>query len=96
MYSLRYGTVPLVRATGGLADTVERWDPERREGTGFCFYEYSSDALHDTLRHALDVWRDRDAWSTLQASGMACDFSWGVQVQAYEDLYAAILAEHIG
>lgn len=95
MYSLRYGTVPLVRATGGLADTVERWDPERREGTGFCFYEYSSDALHDTMRHALEVWRDRDAWSILQDSGMARDFSWGVQVQAYEDLYAAILAEHL-
>lgn len=96
MYSLRYGTVPLVRATGGLADTVERWDPERREGTGFCFYEMSSEALHDTMRHALEVWQDREAWSILQARGMARDFSWDVQVQAYEDLYAAILAEHLG
>ena len=68
MYSLRYGTVPLVRATGGLADTVERWDPERREGTGFRFYEFSSSALHDTLNHALDVWRDKEAWSAIAAS----------------------------
>lgn len=96
MYSLRYGTVPLVRATGGLADTVERWDPERRQGTGFCFYEFTSDALHDTLRHALEVWRDRDAWSILQTSGMAQDFSWDAQVRRYEDLYAAILAEPLG
>lgn len=96
MYSLRYGTVPLVRATGGLADTVERWNPETRQGTGFCFYDMSSDALHDTMRHALDVWQDREAWSILQKSGMAQDFSWDAQVQRYEDLYAAILAEHLG
>lgn len=95
MYSLRYGTVPLVRATGGLADTVDRWDPERREGTGFCFYEFSSAALHDTLRHALEVWRDRDAWSILQRTGMAKDFSWDAQVRRYEDLYATILAEPV-
>lgn len=94
MYSLRYGTVPLVRATGGLADTVERWDPEARSGTGFRFYEFSAEALHDTLKHALEVWRDRDAWSTMQQAGMRRDFSWDVQVRRYEDLYAAVLAEY--
>ena len=56
----------------------------------------TSDALLDTMRHALEVWKDREAWSILQASGMARDFSWDVQVQVYEDLYAAILAEHLG
>lgn len=94
MYSLRYGTVPLVRATGGLADTVERWDPRERKGTGFVFYEFTSDALHDTLRHALDVWRDQDAWRSMQLAGMERDFSWEAQVGRYEDLYAAMLAEY--
>ncbi len=93
MYSLRYGTVPLVRATGGLADTVERYDPDHGEGTGFVFYDFDSSALHDTLRHALDVWRDQDIWRTMQVRGMRVDFSWDVQVRRYEDLYAAVMAE---
>ena len=85
--------MPVVRATGGLADTVERWDPEEREGTGFVFYEFTPEALHDTLRHALDVWQDQDAWAAIQKAGMLQDFSWHAQVLRYEDLYAAILAE---
>lgn len=93
MYSLRYGTVPLVRATGGLADTVERWNPETRSGTGFCFYEFSSQALHDTMKHALDVWKDKAAWAAIQKAGMERDFSWDAQVRDYEDLYGAVLAE---
>ena len=93
MYSLRYGTVPVVRATGGLADTVQRWDPEKREGTGFVFYEFTPEALHDTLRHALDVWQDQEAWGQIQHAGMLQDFSWHAQVLRYEDLYSAILAE---
>jgi starch synthase len=93
MYSLRYGTVPLVRHTGGLADTVQRWDPEARSGTGFVFYEFSSEALLDTLAHALDVWRDREAWTTLVRNGMAQDFSWERQARKYVDLYRHMLAE---
>jgi starch synthase len=93
MYSLRYGTVPLVRATGGLADTVERFDPGAGSGTGFVFYDFTSDALHDTLRHALEVWRDQGAWRAMQVRGMRMDFSWDVQVRRYEDLYAALMAE---
>ena len=93
MYSLRYGTVPLVRATGGLADTVERWNPETRTGTGFRFYEFSSQALHDTMKHALEVWKDKEAWAAMQKAGMERDFSWDAQVRAYEDLYSAVLAE---
>lgn len=93
MYSLRYGTLPVVRSTGGLADTVERWDPKTRKGTGFVFYDFKSEALLDTLRHALEVWQDRDAWSTMQQTGMGQDFSWDAQVTRYEDLYSAILSE---
>jgi len=91
MYSLRYGTVPIVRHTGGLADTVERWDPEARTGTGFVFYEFTADALYHTLEHALEVWRDRAAWSLLVQAGMARDFSWERQAQRYVDLYRTML-----
>ena len=91
MYSSRYGTVPLVRSTGGLADTVERWDPEKRRGTGFVFYEFTADALFRTIEHALEVWRDRDAWTRLVQAGMARDFSWERQAQRYVELYRKIL-----
>lgn len=93
MYSLAYGAVPLVRATGGLADTVERWDPETEQGNGFLFWEFTSEALLDTLRHALEVWSDADAWSRLVANGMAIDNSWETRAESYVDLYNRILAE---
>jgi starch synthase len=93
MYSLAYGTLPLVRHTGGLADTVERWDPEARTGTGFVFYDYTPDALFDTLEHALDVWKDREAWEQLVRNGMAKDFSWDRQSGHYVELYRRILTE---
>jgi starch synthase len=91
MYSSRYGTVPIVRATGGLADTVERWDPDQRRGTGFVFYDFNADALFHTIEHALDVWRDRDAWSRLVQAGMARDFSWERQARRYVELYRKML-----
>ncbi len=87
MYSLAYGCVPLVRHTGGLADTVERWDPEARTGTGFVFYDFTPDALLHTFEHALEVWRDREAWASLVRNGMAQDFSWESQAAKYVDLY---------
>jgi starch synthase len=93
MYSLRYGTVPLVRSTGGLADTVQRWDPETRTGTGFVFYEFTPDAFFRTLEHALETWRDRAAWTLLMQNGMAQDFSWERQSLHYVDLYRRILGE---
>ena len=93
MYSLAYGTVPLVRHTGGLADTVEPWDQDRRAGTGFVFHDFTADALYDTLEHALDVWRDREAWNQLMQNGMARDFSWDRQSGHYVDLYRRMLAE---
>lgn len=93
LYSLRYGTVPLVRSTGGLADTVERYDPTAGTGTGFAFHAFTAEALHDTLRHALQVWSDRDAWRAMQRRGMLVDMSWDRQVRAYENLYAAVMTE---
>jgi starch synthase len=92
MYSLRYGTPPVVRRTGGLADTVTAWDPGPRTGTGFLFDEFSSHALAGTLDWVLRNWQDRDGWQQLQRNGMAQDFSWDRQGHEYVALYLSLLA----
>ena len=87
MYSLRYGTVPLVRATGGLADTVQNFDPATGRGTGFTFDEYSPEALLATLRWALAVYADTPVWRRIQAAGMRQDFSWDASALQYVKVY---------
>jgi starch synthase len=87
MYSLRYGTLPLVRATGGLFDTVRNFDARTGEGTGFTFDEYSPQALLNTLRWALGVYGDRATWRQLQRSAMAQDNSWAASAREYEKVY---------
>jgi starch synthase len=85
IYSLRYGTVPVVRATGGLDDTIE-------EGTGFKFSEYSGAALMEALRAAAATYAERDTWSAMATRGMAKDFSWKSSAAAYSALYGRLLA----
>ena len=80
IYSLRYGTVPVVRATGGLDDTI---DPE----TGFKFADYNGKALLDTIRLACLAWEDREAWGRMMRRGMAKDFSWDASAAEYSRLY---------
>ena len=88
MYSLRYGTVPIVRATGGLDDSVEQFDPQTGKGTGFKFREYSGEALLDTLRSAIGLYRsDRKAWQTLMRNGMMQDYSWINSAREYVKVY---------
>jgi starch synthase len=87
IYSLRYGTVPIVRATGGLDDTIQNFDPGTKQGTGFKFYEYTGQALVESVRTAIRTYRDRKAWQRLQANGMAKDFSWRVSAAEYVTLY---------
>ena len=96
MYSLRYGTVPLVRATGGLADTVENFDAASGTGTGFTFDEYSPQALVGTLRWALGVFMDRRAWSGIQRAGMRQDHSWAASARRYVEVYERALASRVG
>jgi starch synthase len=91
MYSLRYGTVPVVRAVGGLEDTVEDWDGHER-GTGFKFGDYHPGALLWALRRALDAFQDRRAWSGIVARGMAQDFSWDASAARYEELFQRLHA----
>ena len=89
IYSLRYGTVPIVRATGGLDDTVQRFVPRTQQGTGFKFESYDGAALLECLRTALRVFRDEKSWRALQANGMSKDYSWKASASAYVTLYEA-------
>jgi starch synthase len=91
MYSLRYGTPPVVRRTGGLADTVEPWDPATRTGTGFLFDTFSSQALAGTIDWVLRNWRDQQGWRQLVENGMQRDFSWDRQGPEYVALYRALV-----
>jgi starch synthase len=96
MYSLRYGTVPVVRATGGLDDNIEAYDAASGQGNGFKFEAYDAEALLATLQHALTLYRDRPAWERLMQRGMQADFSWAKSAQAYTDLYARAVANRQG
>jgi starch synthase len=88
IYSLRYGTVPIVRATGGLNDTVIDWPPD--EATGFKFHDYNGKALLDAILLACWFWEDRDAWTAMMVRGMQKDFSWSASAAEYSRLYAEI------
>jgi starch synthase len=87
MYSLRYGTVPIVRHVGGLADTVIDHAAGPRLANGFVFEDYAPAALLTTLRRALELFRDRSAWRALQAVGMAGEYSWDRSAREYVKIY---------
>jgi len=95
MYSLRYGTVPLVHATGGLADTVQNLDATG-VGTGFTFDEYSPQALLGTLRWALGVFMDGRNWRRIQQAGMRQDHSWAASARRYVEVYKRASASGVG
>lgn len=92
IYSLRYGTVPVVRATGGLDDTIESFDLQHGTGTGFKFPEYSAAALLHSIRQALHHFSDEGVWNRIQLNGMAKDFSWNTSAAEYAKLYEAAIA----
>jgi starch synthase len=91
MYSLRYGTVPIVRRTGGLADTVADVDLEPDAGTGFVFRDYAPPALLSTLRRALATFADQARWRTIQVRGMKRDHSWDRSAREYVKIYEYVL-----
>ena len=90
MYSMRYGTAPVVRATGGLADTVRHFDARTGEGTGFVFEHFTADGLRWALQVALATHADSIAWRRLQANAMGADFSWAHSAREYESLYRRV------
>jgi starch synthase len=92
LYALRYGTIPVVRRTGGLADTVHAFDPATGTGNGSVFDAPEPDALTAAVRHALEWYAEPQAWSQLIGNAMRADFSWAHQVGEYEALYTALAA----
>jgi starch synthase len=92
MYSMRYATVPIVRATGGLDDTVEDFDSSRGTGNGFKFRDYNAGALLEKLREALYFYSQPEEWKKIQLNGMAMDNSWDAAAKKYVQLYEEIIA----
>ena len=97
MYSLRYGTLPVVRATGGLVDTVANYDETTGGGTGFIFNDLRADSLADTIGWATSTWYDRpDHIEAMRKRAMAQDFSWDRAAREYEELYLDAYARRRG
>ena len=87
MYSLRYGTVPIVRAVGGLDDTVQNWDAVSQTGNGFKFGPYAADAFLEKIYEALFAFGDKEVWQKIQHNGMSVDNSWENAARKYVELY---------
>ncbi|MEY3459505.1 MAG: hypothetical protein RL215_2662, partial [Planctomycetota bacterium] len=99
MYSLRYGTVPIVRRVGGLADSVRHYSgqPESlQQADGFVFSDYTIEAFRDTVERALDTWHDRRVWDQLVKNGMSRDWSWEHSAERYAEVYQTAIARISG
>jgi starch synthase len=91
LIALRYGTLPIVHATGGLADTVTDVDADPASGNGISFTPYAASALLDALRRALRHYAEHDRWPSLVARAMAYDSRWSASARAYSNLYQRVL-----
>ncbi len=94
MIAMRYGSVPIVRSVGGLADTVQEYNPHTGEGNGFTFTNYDSWELFAAIVRALEVYRFNDIWHTLQQRGMRADHSWNASALRYVEVYHNALQFH--
>ena len=91
MYALKFGTIPLVRATGGLDDTVVPFDPRTKEGNGFKFGPYKADAFLKAIQYAIDLFKAPEIWKSLVSNAMKEDFSWDKSAHAYLELYRSVM-----
>ena len=91
MYSLKYGALPVARATGGIQEIIEDYDPTADSGYGFLCYEHSTEAFWDAIKRARQIFRDRKVWSRLMKRAMARKFSWDGSAQRYETLYKELV-----
>jgi starch synthase len=96
LYALRYGTIPVVRATGGLDDTVIDFKEYPENGTGFKFNEYTSEAMIEALEAAVKLFAEKTTWEKLMKRGMALDFSWEKAAARYEEIYEKAIQESNG
>ena len=90
IYSLKYGTVPVVRATGGLDDTIEEWNPEKGTGTGFKFAGLKAEGLLEAIDRALAAFEDKQSWTKLMRNGMARDYGWAGPAREYAAVYEEV------
>lgn len=93
MYSLKYGTIPLARASGGLHQIIQDYDPTTGLGNGFLFFDYSSEALWDTIGRGKKSFANKEAWHALMQRAMECDFSWPAAAAEYEKVYERLASE---
>ncbi|MEM7392712.1 MAG: glycosyltransferase, partial [Verrucomicrobiota bacterium] len=91
LYSLKYGTVPIVHAVGGLDDTIDDIPNDGTAGTGFKMTEYTVEALLEALKQALSLYENRKLWDAIRKRGMKQDFSWNASAEAYSELYRSLL-----
>jgi starch synthase len=91
MYALKYGTVPVVRATGGLEDTIKAFDPQKGNGNGFKFGPYEPKAFLAAIKEAIDVFNDSTSWKRIVKNAMKDDFSWNRSARTYVELYESII-----
>ncbi|MEK7850471.1 MAG: glycogen synthase, partial [Deltaproteobacteria bacterium] len=93
LYSLKYGTIPVVRATGGLDDTIKSFNPNTGSGNGFKFRDYSSEALLKGVNKAVELYKDKRKWKKVMQNAMACDFSWERSAEEYIKVYKKALTK---
>ncbi len=95
LIAMRYGSIPIVRSTGGLADTVQDFDPETGAGNGFSFKPYQAIALYGAITRAIENYKYKDTWQRLMVKVMSADYSWEASARKYVDLYRRALASRI-
>ncbi len=96
LVSLRYGTIPVVRRTGGLADTISDYNRHSGTGNGFVFDDYTGPALYEAISRALELWQNKVKWGTLMLRAMALSYSWEIPAKKYVRMYKAAFKEHRG
>ena len=96
LVSLRYGTIPVVRRTGGLADTITDYNQQNRTGNGFMFDEYTGKALTEAIDRALNLWKQKPLWWDLMVRAMALSYSWEIPAKKYVRIYRFAMKEHKG
>jgi starch synthase len=92
MHSLKYGVLPVARAIRGVEQIIRDYDPATESGYGFLFYEYGSEPFWDAIKRAREIFMDRTEWERLIKRAMACDFSWALAAERYEEVYGEVVA----
>jgi starch synthase len=94
MYNLKYGALPVARATGGIQEIIEDYDPSTDSGYGFLCYEYSTEAFWDAIKWSREIFENKEVWGTLRERAMARNFSWATAAEKYERLYRELAAQN--